>query len=104
MPTEREAIRKFLNKDSRVAAWVKRGVAEGRIGCSDDLDKDEAMTVVAGHDSGGVIGSIQSKCGGCGSLVWLSPSTQEMMAKRGDGTTLIRCLDCVLKEAKEMGK
>jgi len=100
MPTERESIRKFLNENSRVAALLKRGVAEGRIGCSDDVDKDEVMTVVAGPDSGGVIGSIQSKCDGCGSLVWLSPSTQEMMAKRGDGKTLIRCLDCVLKEVR----
>jgi hypothetical protein len=101
MPTERESIRKFLDDRSAVAEWLKRGLAEGRIGCTDAIaGTDEVLTVIAGSDSGGVIGSLQSKCCDCGVLVWLSPSTQEMLTKRGDLPTVIKCLQCVVKDAK----
>jgi len=99
MPTERETIRKFLDEDSEMARWLKRSVANGRIK-SVDVSMDEVVTIMAGPNHGGVTGSIQTKCG-CGSLVWLSPSTQEMMQQRGDKPTVIMCIECALKVAME---
>ena len=85
-----------------MARWLKRGVAEGRIKAL-DFDMDDVVTVLAGPNHGGVTGSVQSKCG-CGSMVWLSPSTQEMMQQRGDKPTIIMCRQCALKIAQEAAK
>lgn len=100
MTTERESIRKLLDSHSPVADWLRDGVASGRIRSSEDIDLDEEIIVVGGDFHEGVDGSKQATCGSCGSVVWLSPSTQEMMAKRSPASVTISCVRCLLKDAK----
>jgi hypothetical protein len=76
-------------------------VEDGRMGCTDNIDPKESITVCAGDDPGGVIGSQQRNCEGCQRVVWLSPSTSEMLAKRGDAPCEILCLDCVMKRTEK---
>lgn len=100
MTTERESIRKLLDSHSPMADWLHEGVASGRIRSSDDIDHNEEIIVVGGPEHGGVDGAKQAKCG-CGAVVWISPSTQEMMAKRGPSApTIIVCIPCLLKNAQ----
>jgi hypothetical protein len=100
MTTERESIRKLLDSHSPVADWLRDGVASGRIRSSDDVDLDEEIVVVGGDSHEDVDGSKQAKCGVCGSVVWLAPSTQEMMAKRAPASVTIACVRCLLRHAK----
>jgi hypothetical protein len=98
MPTERESIRKLLQSHSPVADWLRDGVASGRIRSSDDVDASEEIIVVGSNSHEGVDGAKQAKCESCGSVVWLAPSTQEMMAKRAPASVTITCVRCLLKE------
>jgi hypothetical protein len=101
MPTEREAIRKILDARPELAALFLKMIESGRMGCTDDIDPNEPIIVCAGDDHGGVIGSAQRNCTDCQTLVWLSPSTLEMLEKRGSAPYKILCLECVMKTTKE---
>ena len=100
MTTERESIRKLLESHSPVADWLRDGVTSGRIRSSDEVDPSEEIVVVASSTHENVDGAKQAKCGACGSVVWLSPSTQEMMAKRPQASITISCVRCLLMRAK----
>jgi hypothetical protein len=102
MPTEREAIRAILDARPDLAKLLAEMVQDGRMGCTENIDPNEPITVVAGSDHGGVTGSQQRKCGNCGSAAWLSPSTLEMLEKRGDAPYEILCFDCVMKRTEKM--
>jgi hypothetical protein len=100
MPSEREAWRAFFRSRPEVRDLFKRLLESNRLATMDTLDKNEPLTVLAGPAHNGIIGSVQAKCS-CGELVWLAPSTQEMMAKRDAATYTIRCPKCwKLEEAK----
>jgi hypothetical protein len=96
MPSELESIRNLLRSRSPVADWLKRGVASGKIRSTDEIDPEDEVIVVAGPVHDGVEGSKQAKCAECSAVVWLAPSTQEMMKTRTAPVT-IKCLGCVLK-------
>lgn len=59
----------------------------------EDLKSDEELCVVASPDYCAIKGSKQAVCG-CGTRVWLSPSTQEVMTQRGAAPTRIICSAC----------
>lgn len=100
MPTEREAIIKIFKERPDLAALLADMVDDGRLGNTDNIPPDEEITIVAGDDHGGVAGSKQVVCGGCGAQMWLSPSTLEMMAKH-KGRATIKCLPCIMKTLPE---
>jgi hypothetical protein len=63
-----------------------------------DLDPTEEITIVAASEHFGMEGAKQARCA-CGVIVWLSPSTQEMVAARGDvPQPRIACIGCFTKE------
>lgn len=96
MSTEREAIRELFRKRPDLANYFRQKIENGTLGSTDDIPDDEEIIIVAGDAPGGVTGSKQTKCV-CGAVVWLSPSTQEMMAQRKQQTMTIKCLPCILK-------
>jgi hypothetical protein len=104
MPTERESIRLLLRAKPDFARMLADMIEQGRLGCSDDVDPSEPITICAGPDHGGVIGAVRRSCGGCGLLVWLSPSTLEMLEKRGSAPYEIRCHECAMKLAEAAKK
>jgi hypothetical protein len=109
MPTEREALRKALRENPEAAAILHHLVISGRIKTPDSLDPTEPLNVICGPDHGGITGSKQDKCG-CGAVIWLSPSTQEMLTKRGQSPSKLLCPECAVrtmtddaKDEKEQG-
>jgi hypothetical protein len=103
MPSETEVIRAMLKSNPQAHAALRRMVLEGKIRSHNDADKDEPLTIVAAPTHGGITGALQVECG-CGTPVWISPSTQEMIKGRGATPTTICCALCfaqVLKERRE---
>jgi hypothetical protein len=101
MPTEREAIRAILDARPELAALFVQMLKDGRLNSTDSIDPNEPIIVCAGSDHGGVTGSVQRNCHGCRCLVWLSPSTVEMIKNRGDAPYSILCLECVMETTKK---
>ncbi len=95
MPTEREVIRKFLRENPDAAERLGELVEQGRIKSTESLKDDgEPLTVVGSHlGPAGIIGSKQYRCA-CGKPAWLSPSTQEVMAKH-KGEVNVMCSQCL---------
>jgi hypothetical protein len=63
--------------------------------------EEEPMVIVAAAFHNAIIpGSKAVKCG-CGTEVWLSPSTQVMIKERGDTPTQIICTSCFSQALKK---
>lgn len=97
MPTEREALRAALNENPEQAEKLLDMVRSGKLVGCDELPPGP-IAVVAAPDHNGIVGARQYRCE-CGALVWLGPSTQGMLARRGnmDGVRLI-CIECAMKD------
>jgi hypothetical protein len=80
---ERAAIRKWLKENPETAAEVRDLIETGKLVSLDDPAADEVVTIICGQDHGGIDGSVQRGCAECGAIVWMSPSMQEAIAKRG---------------------
>jgi hypothetical protein len=95
MPTEREILDQIISAadDETLAIMRKWEVANPA--------DPEPMVICAGPDSFGVIGAMQTQCARCDALVWLSPSTQELLAKRGNLATEVICVLCLMSRMKE---
>jgi hypothetical protein len=93
MPTEIAVLRAALKSNPEGHARLREMAVAGKIGSFDEINPAEPLTVVAASEHFGVTGAIQAKCE-CGTVVWLSPSTQAMMKGRGDAPTQIICVLC----------
>lgn len=96
---ERKAIRKMLNENPDTAATLLKLIQDGKITSMDNpaLNPDELMTVVCSADDAGIDGCVQEQCA-CGTKVWVSPSTQEMIVARSHAPLRIICPLCWVKE------
>jgi len=98
MPSEREVIRKVLRQmDNKTLAVLKN------MECEESVPDTEPMKVLAADDPGGITGSKQVPATCCGRKVWISPSTQDMIARRGKHMVEVVCVQCLIvlmKEAK----
>jgi hypothetical protein len=92
--TEREAIRKALDKNPERAAAMRRMAAEGKIVPYTGPTPGKPLVIVASSSHFGITGSKQARCG-CGAIVWLSPSTQAMQL--GDPEAKVICTACLVK-------
>lgn len=104
MPDEIAVLRAAL-KDSPEAHDRLRALAlSGKLGRAEEVPASQPLTVVAAPRHYGIDGAKQARCE-CGVTVWLSPSTQAMMMKRGTSPqaapTTIVCVECFQKELKE---
>jgi hypothetical protein len=90
MPTERDLIRSlFARSPERVKAFLEKvDVADPR--------NAEPMIVACNTESLGITGSKQAACCDCFAKIWLSPSTQQMLAERGDLPTFLICPQCMI--------
>jgi hypothetical protein len=99
---EREAVRKALRENPVAYRILKKAVDEGKLKSTDDLPETEEEAVfICGPDHGGIDGSKQAQCA-CGNLVWLSPSSQEVITRRGDAPIRIICMRCAIAELKSL--
>lgn len=93
--TEQEAIRKA--ETPTMAEALRRLAQQGRLKKPEELTPAELagpMVVVGGASHCGIVGSKQARCT-CGAIIWLSPSSLEMMA-RHTGSLTKRCVRCAL--------
>jgi hypothetical protein len=91
MPTERDLIRSLIaNAPEDFRKFLERvEVAHAQ--------QPEPMTIVCAMDPAGITGAKQTECSGCRGKIWLSPSTQQMLAERGDLPTKLICPNCMFK-------
>jgi hypothetical protein len=90
MPTERDLIRSlFSNAPEKVKALLEQ------VDAADPHDP-EPMLVVCNTDSLGITGAKQAVCSDCFAKIWQSPSTQKMLAERGDRPTKLICSQCMV--------
>lgn len=101
MANEIATLRAALRSNPEHHAKLRELVERGLIGPACDIPDDGPVTVVAAPEHFGIDGAKQAKCG-CGRIVWLSPSTQEMMKARDAVPTLLRvlCVWCFTSELK----
>jgi hypothetical protein len=99
---ERESLRRIFARNPKLKDFLYRKYQRGELKSFEDLPAEgDDLIVVAGPDSGGITGSLQTKCEGCGLIVWLSPSTQEMMRGRDRTTIQVCCMPCAIKKAQD---
>jgi hypothetical protein len=94
MPSEREFIRQMVATASERDLELLR-----KLGAA-DAKQEEPMVFVGGPDPMGIVGSKQTVCG-CGAEIWLSPSTQKVLAERGDRPSQMMCIFCLARIVKE---
>jgi hypothetical protein len=101
MPNEIAVLRAALRIDPEHHARLRELARSGKIKPGlDDVPPDEVVTVVATPNHCGIEGSRQDRCG-CGTLVWIAPSTQAMLIKRGTSPHRVICGLCFLKELEQ---
>lgn len=94
MPTERETIRKWMRENPERAALLKHLYDKGLLHDMEEaIATSEPLTMICGPESGGIHGSKMAKCE-CGAVIWLSPSSQELLARRGAAPTRLACMSC----------
>lgn len=99
---EREAIRKWMNENPERAAHLKELFKKGKLNSLEVLASDTPVTMICGPHHGNINGSQQRLCE-CGAIIWISPSTQEELKKRGDAPTRLICMRCGGKAIAEEG-
>ena len=91
--TLRAALKANPDHHAKLRELVESGVIQ-----SASADPCEVETIVAAPERFGIEGAQQAQCA-CGITVWLSPSTQAMIAARGDvPQPIITCIWCFTKE------
>lgn len=94
MPTERQAIRKWMQENPERAATLKDLFDKGLLhGMEEAIAVDEPLTMICGPESGGILGSRRAKCE-CGATIWLSPSSRKVLRARGAAPTRLMCMRC----------
>jgi hypothetical protein len=91
MASEREELDKLIQERPELAAMLRHRQKVLENAATDP----EPMFVAASEDHGNIEGSKQVQCA-CGTRVWISPSTQEMMTKRGAYPTSVLCPSCFM--------
>jgi hypothetical protein len=99
MPSEREAWELLIKSRPDLAANLRKHFDNNQTifkreteGLKEAVMRDE-LTVVASPHHCMIAGSKQALCA-CGTLVWLSPSTQTIISRRGSSPTNVICGDC----------
>jgi hypothetical protein len=100
MPSEIAVLRAALKADPEYHANLKALCERGLIGPMVDVPPDKMLTVVATPNHCGIEGCKQDRCE-CGCIVWIAPSTQAMLIKRGASPHRVICGLCFVKELEE---
>lgn len=91
--TEREAIKKWMRENPERAAQLRQLYDRGLLHSLEVLASDVPVTMICGPSAGGIKGSKQALCE-CGAVIWISPSTQKILAERGAVPTRLICMRC----------
>ena len=101
---EREAIRKMLQKNPVIAGKLVELIATGKIvSMESEADKDALLTVVCSSYDNAIEDCTTAPCA-CGKTIWLTPTTRETIAKRGQSPLRLICVQCWMKELKANAK
>ena len=93
--TEAEAIRKAIASNPEAADQLRKLIDEGKLSAPGEMPPDEPLVLIGGPSPVGITGAKQFRCQ-CGNIIWLSPSSLDLMEKHpGEKSTI--CLDCMLK-------
>lgn len=96
-----EIIRRALGPYHPLTLAIAMLQKEGYLETSQSALEAEDLAVLCGPFANGIKGSKQVRCS-CGKLVWQSPATQEMIARRKDRPTTIYCPACVKDQLKDI--
>jgi hypothetical protein len=100
MPNEIAVLRAVLRTNPEYHNRLRELAEAGAIKPWDGVEA-EVGTIVAAPEHFGITGAKQAQCG-CGTRVWLSPSTQAMIIARGAvPQPRIICVWCFHKELRE---
>lgn len=98
---ERDAVRMVFRARPEMKEKLRDMYDKGKLKSVNDIPPNDAVIVVGGSGPSLIDGSKPYACAECGALVSLSPSSQEMMEKRGKHLCHIVCISCVVKEASK---
>jgi glutamate/tyrosine decarboxylase-like PLP-dependent enzyme len=98
---EREAMRKMFDAHPEIARRIVKLIDARKLLAMNDptIDGQDIGTVVCSSSREDIDDSVSRLCA-CGKRVWLSPSTQEVIAARGPSPTRVICVQCWMKELK----
>jgi hypothetical protein len=99
---EVESIRKFCLERPDLAEKITTMHENGRIKSSSDISEEarQGELMIIGSPKTDIDGSKQYRCVTCNSILWLVPSTQEMIAQH-KGPIHPTCLACFTKFLKD---
>lgn len=93
MPSEREYLRQFFRDNPEMPKKLAEMKEVGILSDTADVADGDEVCVVGGPDPVGILGSKQERCS-CGAVIWVSPSSQEVMARVKKFT--LSCLSCAI--------
>jgi len=93
MPSEQEYAQRFFRDNPDVVEKLKAMKDKGILSDASDVADSDAITIVGGPDPRGIVGSKQVRCS-CGAAIWVSPSSQAVMARVRKYT--VSCLACAM--------
>jgi hypothetical protein len=100
MPSERERVRAFLDAHPEWAEFLSEKAKAGKLMAAEDIAPSDELIVVVSNNPAEITGSKQVKCG-CGAIVWMSPSTQELIRSRKGFPTRVVCVRCAVRGGLE---
>jgi uncharacterized protein with PIN domain len=102
MPSELELLRAALRDNPEMHDRLRRLALAGKLIPAEESPPDEDLTIIASLEHNSMTGAKREQCGRCGCNVWISPSTQAMIAKRTrrEGDEFI-CPPCFARKLEE---
>jgi hypothetical protein len=99
--TEREAIRRTFAQSPELVARLRQLLGEGRLIGFESAPVNEELLVLCGTRTS-IDGSQQRRCA-CKAIIWISPSTIEMLARRPAGApeATLLCPSCAAQLSKK---
>lgn len=91
---EQDALDQFRRDSPALFDRIDKLRAEGKIitATNADLKDDDEVMIVGGYGHAHINGSQQRLCSTCACVVWISPSSQELL--RTHTTVHLFCLEC----------
>jgi hypothetical protein len=96
---EHEALLQLF-RDSPAAAKLLATLPANKIQSIDDLPPGTPIVMVGAWNHAGITGSKQGRCAMCNAILWLAPSSLEVIEQKKSSIT-ISCVLCAMKKVVE---
>lgn len=87
--TLQEAMEYIRREDPEYFDYMTRVMSDG-------IGTEEPIVITGHHEHLDLAGSKRTACRACHAQIWLSPWALEIIAKRGERTTIVLCQPCGL--------